>query len=247
MIKRIKCIYLLMLVTLLVGCSFGGSIQGGLESQTENTSDNESESEVKMDIGESSKVEVESENDQDKFSTESTEMDDTVTEIEESEEIESEKNEERETENVGSDEKNEPLWSIAELNKTMYAKASVNVRKGPGQFYDKIGTLSKNEEIKVFMISLKAGGTGLNLVGADMVIHLDPWWNVSAENQATDRAHRIGQTRNVHVLKLVCKDTIEEKVLLLQKAKQELANSVISSDVNKKIKLTKEDILQMLE
>ena len=97
------------------------------------------------------------------------------------------------------------------------------------------------------MISLKAGGTGLNLVGADMVIHLDPWWNVSAENQATDRAHRIGQTRNVHVLKLVCKDTIEEKVLLLQKAKQELANSVISSDANKKIKLTKEDILQMLE
>ena len=110
-----------------------------------------------------------------------------------------------------------------------------------------VDEFNKNEEIKVFMISLKAGGTGLNLVGADMVIHLDPWWNVSAENQATDRAHRIGQTRNVHVLKLVCKDTIEEKVLLLQKAKQELANSVISSDANKKIKLTKEDILQMLE
>ena len=103
-----------------------------------------------------------------------------------------------------------------------------------------------NESIKVFMISLKAGGTGLNLVGADMVIHLDPWWNASVENQATDRAYRIGQNKKVNVIKLVCKDTIEEKVLLLQKLKKDLADSIIFSESNTQ-KMTKEDILEMLE
>ena len=105
---------------------------------------------------------------------------------------------------------------------------------------------NNNENIKVFMISLKAGGTGLNLVGADMVIHLDPWWNASAENQATDRAYRIGQNKKVNVIKLVCKDTIEEKVLLLQKLKKDLADSIIYSETNNQ-KMTKEDILEMLE
>lgn len=105
---------------------------------------------------------------------------------------------------------------------------------------------NKNEDIKVFIISLKAGGTGLNLVGADMVIHLDPWWNVSAETQATDRAHRIGQTKNVYVVKLVCKDTIEEKVIMLQSLKKELADSIIQSDQKYDFKLSKEEILQML-
>ena len=80
------------------------------------------------------------------------------------------------------------------------------------------------------MISLKAGGTGLNLTGADMVIHLDPWWNVSAEHQATDRAHRIGQTRKVHVLKLVCMDSIEEKVMLLQHLKSTLADEILKEE-----------------
>ena len=96
------------------------------------------------------------------------------------------------------------------------------------------------------MISLKAGGTGLNLVGADMVIHLDPWWNASVENQATDRAYRIGQNKKVNVIKLVCKDTIEEKVLLLQKLKKDLADSIIFSESSTQ-KMTKEDILEMLE
>lgn len=105
---------------------------------------------------------------------------------------------------------------------------------------------NSDESIKVFMISLKAGGTGLNLIGADMVIHLDPWWNVSAENQATDRAYRIGQTRNVHVLKLVCKNTIEEKVLLLQKVKNELAQNIIHSQEDH-ILFTKNDILKILD
>ena len=109
-----------------------------------------------------------------------------------------------------------------------------------------VDEFNNNENIKVFMISLKAGGTGLNLVGADMVIHLDPWWNSSAENQATDRAYRIGQSKKVHVIKLVCKDTIEEKVLLLQKLKKDLADSIIYSE-NENFKMTKEDILEMLE
>ena len=107
-----------------------------------------------------------------------------------------------------------------------------------------VDEFNSNEDIKVFLISLKAGGTGLNLVGADMVIHLDPWWNQSAELQASDRAYRIGQTKNVYVLKLICKDTIEEKVIELQKIKSELAESVVSQDIGK---LSKQDILSLLD
>lgn len=81
----------------------------------------------------------------------------------------------------------------------------------------------------VFLISLKAGGTGLNLVGADTVIHYDPWWNPAVEDQATDRAYRIGQTSNVYVLKLLTKGTIEEKIYKLQQKKKELSDSVIQS------------------
>jgi SNF2 family DNA or RNA helicase len=79
----------------------------------------------------------------------------------------------------------------------------------------------------VFLISLKAGGTGLNLTGADTVIHYDPWWNPAVEDQATDRSYRIGQRNAVHVMKLVAKGTIEEKILKLQESKRELINSVI--------------------
>ena len=89
---------------------------------------------------------------------------------------------------------------------------------------------NKNEDIKVYLISLKAGGTGLNLVGADTVIHLDPWWNVSAENQATDRAHRIGQTRNVEVIKLVASESIEERVIELQNIKRKVIEDIISDN-----------------
>jgi SNF2 family DNA or RNA helicase len=79
----------------------------------------------------------------------------------------------------------------------------------------------------VFLISLKAGGTGLNLTAADYVVHMDPWWNPSAEDQASDRAHRIGQQRPVSVIKLVAQDTIEERVLLLHRHKRRLARQVI--------------------
>jgi SNF2 family DNA or RNA helicase len=89
---------------------------------------------------------------------------------------------------------------------------------------------NKNDDIKVYLISLKAGGTGLNLVGADTVVHLDPWWNVSAENQATDRAHRIGQTRNVEVIKLVAEESIEERVIELQNIKRRVIDDIISDN-----------------
>lgn len=100
----------------------------------------------------------------------------------------------------------------------------------------------------VFLISLKAGGTGLNLTSASSVIHFDPWWNPAVENQATDRAHRIGQKNVVHVIKLVARETIEEKIVLLQESKKELIESVINGDLknsNAINKLTKEEMLEL--
>ena len=84
-------------------------------------------------------------------------------------------------------------------------------------------------EGSIFLISLKAGGTGLNLVGADVVIHYDPWWNPAVEEQATDRAYRIGQKKSVQVIRLLTKNTIEEKIDKLQKRKKQLSDSVIKS------------------
>jgi SNF2 family DNA or RNA helicase len=85
----------------------------------------------------------------------------------------------------------------------------------------------------VFLISLKAGGTGLNLTAADTVVHYDPWWNPAAENQATDRAHRIGQTKPVFVHKLVCRGTIEDRILELQDKKAALVEALLSEDTSK--------------
>ena len=99
----------------------------------------------------------------------------------------------------------------------------------------------------VFLISLKAGGTGLNLTGADTVIHLDPWWNVAAENQASDRTHRIGQTRNVEVIKLIAADSIEQRVLELQDIKKEVIRQVISDDDGSVTSASLEDIAFVLE
>ena len=82
----------------------------------------------------------------------------------------------------------------------------------------------------MFLISLKAGGSGLNLTSADIVIHFDPWWNPSIENQASDRAHRIGQKNVVKVLKLIAKGTIEEKIVLLQEEKSKLIGEVLDND-----------------
>jgi len=85
-------------------------------------------------------------------------------------------------------------------------------------------------EVPVFLISLKAGGVGLNLTAADTVIHYDPWWNPAVENQATDRAYRIGQDKPVFVYKLICEETVEERVLALQARKQQLADSVYGKE-----------------
>ena len=102
-------------------------------------------------------------------------------------------------------------------------------------------------KIPVFLISLKAGGTGLNLTGADIVIHYDPWWNAAAQNQATDRAHRIGQTHTVTVYKLIARHTIEEKILELQENKKTLSDQILSEKGVTASQLTKEELLQILQ
>lgn len=101
-------------------------------------------------------------------------------------------------------------------------------------------------EVPLFLISLKAGGTGLNLTGADVVIHYDPWWNLAAQNQATDRAHRIGQTKNVSVFKLIVKDTIEEKIIDMQNAKKDLADAILSGEGESLSNMTKDQLLELL-
>lgn len=103
----------------------------------------------------------------------------------------------------------------------------------------------QNGEADVFLISLKAGGTGLNLTKADMVIHYDPWWNVAAQNQATDRAHRIGQENKVTVIKLIAKNTIEERILKLQEMKKELADKIMSGENVSMASLTKEELMEL--
>ena len=102
-------------------------------------------------------------------------------------------------------------------------------------------------KIPVFLISLKAGGTGLNLTGADIVIHYDPWWNAAAQNQATDRAHRIGQTHTVTVYKLIARHTIEEKILELQENKKALSDQILSEEGVTASQLTKEELLKLLQ
>lgn len=104
-----------------------------------------------------------------------------------------------------------------------------------------------NNNVSIFLISLKAGGTGLNLTGADVVIHYDPWWNVATQNQATDRAHRIGQTNIVTVFKLISKGTIEEKILKMQEKKQQLADQIISGNTNQLGAMTKDDFMQLFD
>jgi superfamily II DNA or RNA helicase len=99
----------------------------------------------------------------------------------------------------------------------------------------------------LFLISLKAGGTGLNLTGADCVIHLDPWWNPAAEAQATDRAHRIGQSKPVHVYRLVARDTVEEAILGLQERKRALLEGALDGESALARALTREDLERLLD
>lgn len=103
------------------------------------------------------------------------------------------------------------------------------------------------DDTPVFLISLKAGGTGLNLTSADIVIHYDPWWNIAAQNQATDRVHRIGQKNKVSVYKLIAKGTIEEKIVKLQEKKQNLADKVMSDSNTNISSFSKEEIIKILQ
>jgi len=102
-------------------------------------------------------------------------------------------------------------------------------------------------ERSIFLISLKAGGFGLNITGADIVIHYDPWWNPAVEEQAAARAHRIGQKNVLQIYKLIAKDSIEEKIVKLQQKKKDLFDSVITANQTFLSKLTKEEIMELLE
>ena len=105
-----------------------------------------------------------------------------------------------------------------------------------------IQSFQKNDEVRVFLISLKAGGVGLNLTAADYVYIVDPWWNPAVEQQAIDRTHRIGQTKNIFAYRMICKDTIEDKILQLQDKKRSLARDLVSDDSGFVKSLTKEDV-----
>lgn len=105
-----------------------------------------------------------------------------------------------------------------------------------------IQNFQKNDKCRVFLISLKAGGVGLNLTAADYVYIVDPWWNPAVEQQAIDRTHRIGQTKNIFAYRMICKDTIEDKILKLQQRKTQLAQELISNDQSFVKSLTKEDV-----
>ena len=140
--------------------------------------------------------------------------------------------------------------SMFEIIESRLKKANINYFKLTGatkvdERIDLVNKFNSCFEPSVFLISLKAGGTGLNLTGADMVIHYDPWWNISAENQATDRAYRIGQKNNVQVYKLITKDSIEEKIYELQKRKEELTDNVLSTQMTFINKLSKDDIMNL--
>ncbi|MEO6732344.1 MAG: SNF2-related protein [Ferruginibacter sp.] len=118
-----------------------------------------------------------------------------------------------------------------------------------GQTKDRAAAVSNfqnNDDIRVFLISLKAGGTGLNLTEADYVYLVDPWWNPAVENQAIDRCYRIGQEKHVVAVRLICPNTIEEKIMKLQASKKELANDLIKTDVNVLKHLGKEDLLGLV-
>ena len=141
---------------------------------------------------------------------------------------------------------------------SMLALLEEDLKERKIDYYKITGSTPKEQRLKlvhqfnegdtpVFLISLKAGGTGLNLVGADVVIHYDPWWNLAVQNQATDRAHRIGQQKKVAVYRMIIKDTIEEKILALQEAKKDLAEGILSGEGKSLFELSTEELLGLLE
>lgn len=140
---------------------------------------------------------------------------------------------------------------------TMLEVLAEHLKKAKISFYMLTGATSKEkraklvqafnkDETSVFCISLKAGGTGLNLTAADIVIHYDPWWNLAVQNQATDRAHRIGQQNVVSVYRLFMKDTIEERIRTLQEKKRELADEILSGEGISQALISREEVLELL-
>jgi non-specific serine/threonine protein kinase len=105
-----------------------------------------------------------------------------------------------------------------------------------------INEFQNNQACRVFLISLKAGGMGLNLTAADYVYIVDPWWNPAVEQQAIDRTHRIGQTKNIFAYRMICKDTVEEKIMLLKEKKNSLVKDIISKDQHMIKQLTRDDV-----
>lgn len=140
---------------------------------------------------------------------------------------------------------------------SMLDRLADRLKKSGIDYYMLTGSVNKEKRIKmvesfneddvpIFCISLKAGGTGLNLTAADIVIHYDPWWNVAVQNQATDRAHRIGQKNIVTVYKLVSEGTIEEKIVDIQEKKKKLAEQILEGEGMDSVSFTKEELLQLL-
>ena len=110
----------------------------------------------------------------------------------------------------------------------------------------RVSRFQEDDECRLFLISLKAGGLGLNLTAADYVFLLDPWWNPAVEAQAIDRAHRIGQTRPVFAYRLIARDTVEERILELQRQKRQLAEALITADDSIIAGLTREELELLL-
>lgn len=131
-------------------------------------------------------------------------------------------------------------WLIRDGIKFEYLTGQTKDRK------EVVDRFNNDESIPIFLLSLKAGGTGLNLTGADYVIHYDPWWNPAVEDQATDRAHRIGQTKKVFVYRMITKGTVEEKIIKLQERKRDLVDSIISVDTSLNKVITYDDLKEIL-
>src|SRR5262249_7196814 len=129
-----------------------------------------------------------------------------------------------------------------ELERHKYTYEYIDGQTPAKERLERVNRFNDDDSIPIFLISLKAGGTGLNLTGADYVIHYDPCWHPAVENQATDRAHRIGQTRHVFNYKLITRGTVEEKIIALQQKKKELADMVIGGDESIAKELTREDL-----
>lgn len=139
--------------------------------------------------------------------------------------------------------------SMLDLIKGELERRGISFEYLTGQVKDRgsiVNEFQENKQVRVFLISLKAGGTGLNLTEADYVYLVDPWWNPAVENQAIDRCYRIGQQKNVFAVRLICPGTVEEKIMNLQQSKIKLAGDLIKTDVSVFSGLTKRDLIGML-